>query len=174
MINVKSFLNHGARLRTQWISPSHKAADIGQTCDHILATKNLINKTGRSTEDTPLALQIIAFKIKQKLGGHKSQSDHCPIGVELNWTRPAPSRALPVESPHSGHQGPSTMVTQITTQRPGAPETGIQFIGRPVIKVQIGGYFVYVLLDSGSQFTIVNPPEGYTALDDTVFGKFAS
>ena len=39
MINVKSFLNHGARLRTQWISPSHKAADIGQTCDHILATK---------------------------------------------------------------------------------------------------------------------------------------
>jgi len=108
------------------------------------------------------------------MGGHKGQSDHCPIGIDLNWTRPNLSKVVPIESSHSGHQGPSVLMTQVTTQRPGAPETCIQFIGRPVIKVQVGGYFIYVLLDSGSQFTIINPPEGYTALDDPVFGKYAA
>jgi len=91
MINIKNFLNHEARLRTQWISPNHKAADIGQTCDHILATKNLINTTRRPDEEMSLILQITTFKIKQKMGGYKGQSDHCPIGIELNWICPKTS-----------------------------------------------------------------------------------
>jgi len=36
----------------------------------------------------------------------------------------------------------------------------------------VGAYYVYVLLDSGSLFTIINPPEGHTALDDPVFGRY--
>ena len=104
------------------------------------------------------------------MGGHKGQSDHCPIGIELNWIRPELNEVIPVESAHS----PSVLMAQVTAQRPGAPETCIQFIGRPVIKVQVGAYYVYVLLDSGSQFTIINPPEGYTALDDPIFGKYAA
>ena len=55
MINIKNFLNHEARLRTQLISPAHKAADIGQTCDHILATKNLINTSRRADEEMALS-----------------------------------------------------------------------------------------------------------------------
>jgi len=64
------------------------------------------------------------------------------------------------------------MVAQITARQPGGPEQSIEFVGRPVIKVQVGAYYVYVLIDSGSLFTIINPPEGYTALDDPVFGKY--
>jgi hypothetical protein len=173
MLNIKEFLNHEARLRTQWISPAHKAANIGQTCDHILATKDLVSASRRVDEGKELVLQITTF-IKQKLGGHKSQSDHCPIGIELSWVRPHFSEAQPIESAHSGQQGPAILMAQITAQRPGSPETSIEFIGRPVIKVQVGAYYVYVLLDSGSLFTIINPPEGYTALDDPVFGKYAA
>jgi len=65
-------------------------------------------------------------------------------------------------------------MAQITARQPGGPEQCIEFIGRPVIKVQVGAYYVYVLIDSGSLFAIINPPEGYTALDDPVFGKYAT
>jgi len=64
------------------------------------------------------------------------------------------------------------MVAQIKARQPGGPEISIEFIGRPVIKVQVGAYYVYVLIDSDSLFTIINPPEGYTALDNPVFGKY--
>ena len=118
MVNVKRILNQNARLRTQWISPTHRAADIGQTCDHILATKNLINTTRNSNEEADLILQITTFMIKQKMGGHKGQSDHCPIDIELSWVRPHLNGCIPVESAHSGQHSPSVLVAQIKAQRP--------------------------------------------------------
>jgi len=162
MINVKDFLNHEARLRTQWISPTHKAADIGQTCDHILATKNLINTTRRADEEMSLILQI-TFQNQAEDG--RPQGPERPLSnrhrAQLDPSRTQQGHTSRVCSLRtSGPFRTNVLMAQITAQRPGAPETCIQFIGRPVIKVQVGAYYVYILLDSGSQFTIINPPEG--------------
>ena len=175
MLNVGEFTKRDNRLRTQWNSPAHKSADIGQNCDHILATRDLLSTRRDSSHIQPARrkgkiLQITAFHAKHRLGGRQGQSDHCPIGIDLAWIHPRTITTIPGDKDPPPTDATSEIVMSVTERSAGLPANEIKLIGRPILKLQIVDHWIYALFDTGSFHTIFNPLPGRSALNDPVFG----